>query len=416
MRAVHDRGSILPSRTQSAFLGVTGAAFLNTAAAAIFGIVTARFLMPAGLGVLTLATSVAALAALGLAVGTGLSLRLRVVDGRPPDGDVRAYVGLSFAMAPLTAVVTGGAVFLIGQGAVGVSEMVAAMCFGALTMLSRQSSDLVQAYGRTASAIVAVGLGLLAQTGLFVLFVISDQATVTTALVSGACGAAFQVAFSITLLRGLRPSLLPRADLNRWRDLVVHGAPTVGYGLGITAMQRIDRVLVVGLISPQAGGIYGVAATVAEGARVATSAIGQLLFVRTSLGRVVTPEVRHLYWAGVGTQALLLTGLLIAAPTVVPLLFGEAYTSSVRVTQGLLAAEFLMGLALMDSRIVMGLGKLKSVATATLAATAASVPIYVVLIHELGLRGAVLGCIGTYALYSGTLLWQRRRYQPRWER
>ncbi len=387
---------------------MTGSAIGNAASAMLLGVVTARLLGPVGQGTLTLVTTTSAMTVLALSAGTGISLRVRSAPVPDPT-DVRAFLGLSLGLMPLSGLVTMAAAWLLAARVVGLGALVAIFAYGAAALLSRQASDLVQAYGRTSASILSIGVGFLVQAVAFGALAGLGHRSVAGALACGVLGAVAQCLFSWACIRAFRPALLATWRLERWLALIRQGAPTVGYGLGLLAMQRLDRLLLVPLAGPRAGGVYAVAATVAEAARITSSAVGQLLFVRTAGSRGVTREVRHLYQLAVVLQLLIIGVLELLAPWVVGQVFGADYLPAVPLLRGLLVAELFMGLALMDSRIVMGLGRLREVGAVTLASTSLAVAVYAVLIHAGGAAGAVQASVATYAVYATLLLWQRTR-------
>lgn len=357
---------------------------------------------------MTLVTTVTALTVVTLTLGTGTGLRLRAAP-LPSANDVAAFFGLSLVLAPLAGVVTAAATVTVRHADVtGVAVLLAAT-FGGVSLLARQSSDLVQAYGRTSASIVSVAVGSGVQALCFIALVVLQRTSLSAALVCAIAGALAQVLFGLTSLRsnGAATFGASRLSPHVWRLLVMRGYPTIAYGLGLLAMQRLDRLLLVALAGPAAGGIYAVAATIAEAARITSSAVGQLLFVRTAEHGFVTAEVRRIYQIALILQLVILGVLAVAAPSIVHLLFGSAYADAVGFLRWLLVAEFFMGTALMDSRIIMGLGRLHEVGVITIIVVATAALLYVPLIKQFAGTGAVLGSILCYTAYSVILFCRR---------
>jgi len=408
-RAEAAAGSHMNQRDTRSVIGVTMAAGSNAAVAALFGIVTARTLGPGGQGALTAVTTAVAIVVVAATLGTGASMRLRSVP-EPARADVRAFVGLSLLLAPI-----GGAVGCLVVAATqphtaSTAMLVATFFLGAASFVARQAAELVQVFSRPGASIVSAAVGILGQLIFFGAIALTGHASLELAVVSGIVGATVQTAFAIATIRSHHPPLQPSMSPALWRELVAHGSPTVGYGLGLITMQRVDRLILVALGGPVAGGLYAVAATMAEVARLSSTAIGQLLFVRTSASGSVGPSTRRIYRVGVAIQAVTLTATGIAAPVLVPAFFGEDYVSAVPLLRGLVVAEFLLGLALMDSRILLGLGRFVEVSVITVTCVVLSLPVYTLLVEASGARGAVIGSISIYALYSGTLTLRRRTH------
>lgn len=400
----------MTTRVGGALPAVMTAALVNVAAVAVQGVIMARFLGVSGQGALTLVTTVAALLVVALSLGTGASLRLRSRTV-PAKGDVSAYVGLSLLMALGAGATTPALVNTLRPGAVSTASLALSAVFGALLLVARQAGDLVQAHGRTAASILSVGVGAVGQTLFFAGVVVAGAASVELALVSGVLGAVVQIGFCLACLAPFDLPLYPAGQTAVWRELVAVGAPSLGYTLGLLAMQRIDRLILIALVGTSAGGVYSVAATVAEGARITSSAVGQLLFVRTASGGGISLEVRRLYRLAVIAQVVTLAGLALAVPWIVDVFFGSAYLDAIPLTRGLLVAEFCMGLALMDSRIVMGLGRLGEVGRVTVGMVGGGLLVYLPLILGYGAGGAVAASAAIYAVYSLTLYRRRVRYR-----
>jgi len=394
-----------------ALSSVTAAAFANAAAAAALGVVTARFLGPDGQGALTLVTTIVALVVVTLTLGTGTSLRLRS-GGQPTPDDVRAFFGFSFALSPAAGVLTAVVVRVVRPEALDLRALALSVVFGAFALAARQMCDLVQAYGRTGASILSLAMGSLSQAVSFGALVLTSRASLSTALGCAIIGSVVQIGCALFAVRSDNLPRLPNLTVVVWRDLVVVGAPTIGYSLGLLAIQRVDRLLLVALVGTTAGGIYAVAATIAEAARITSSAVGQLLFVRTSVLRRVTADVRLLYNAAIGMQVAVLGVLAVAAPVIVHTFFGPAFSQAVGPLRGLLVAEFFMGIALMDSRIVMGLGHLAEIGAVTVAALVVAISVYALSIRQDGVNGAVIASIVIYAGYA-VVLFSRRVHHAR---
>jgi len=396
-------------RDNRAIARVIGAAASNASLAAVLGVVTARTLGPAGQGVITAITTVVALVVVAATLGTGASLRLRSVPS-PSREDVRAFGGLSVVLAVVGGALSCVLVAVTQQAIVNAPLMLATFLLGAASLAARQVSELVQAYDRVATSILSVGVGLAVQIAFFATLSLAGRASVELAIASGIAGAIAQAIFGFARIWSYRPPTALLLAPRIWGELVSHGSRTVGYGLGLLTMQRVDRLILVAVSGPVAGGLYAVAATLAEVARLSSTAIGQLLFVRTAAARAVDASTMRMYHIGVGIQAATLTVIGVTAPVLVPLVFGPEYEPAIPLLRGLVAAEFLLGLALMDSRMALGLGRFMEVSVITTVCVGLAVPAYILLVTRWDAGGAVAGSIVVYAAYSGLLLMRRRAH------
>jgi O-antigen/teichoic acid export membrane protein len=391
---------------------VTGAAVCNVAIAAGLGVVMARFLGPAGQGALTLVTTIVALVIVTLTLGTGVSLRLRS-GGKPAASDVRAFFGLSAALSPVAGALTIVVVYIAGQGILSTEELALSAVYGGTALAARQLCDLVQAYGRTIASIISLSVGSAVQLGIFAILVWIGKESVSSALACAILGALAQISFGLFSIRKHSLPWTPTIRSVIWRELVFVGSPSIGYSLGLLAIQRVDRLFLVAIAGPTAGGIYAVAATIAETARITSSAVGQLLFVRVAEARTITAEVTRLYRRAILLQIVALAALAIGAPLIVPIFFGPAFAPAVAPVRGLLVAEFFMGLALMDSRMIMGLGHLKEMGTVTVGAVLVALVLYPALISREATNGAVLATVLIYAGFAVATLARRIQHTLR---
>ncbi len=386
---------------------VVAAAGSSAALTAVLAVITARVLGPAGQGTLTVLTTSAVLVATGATLGTGASLRVRAVPA-PTARDAQGFSGLTLALAPAGGLLT-AAIFALARGDGNDTGLLAlAFVLGFCALAGYQASQLTQAYGSAAASIEAVSIGTAVQIIAFGVLALLGHASLSTAALTAALAAVVQTTAALRSTGQSWSGLRPRVDTRVWRGLVKHGWPTVGYGLGIVGLQRLDRVILVAVAGPAVGGVYAVAASVAEVARIGSVAVGQLLFVRTAGARAVTPEARRIYALGIGVHIASLAVVAALAPTVIPLVFGPEYSDAVPLAEGLLGAELLLGVGLMESRVALGLGRFAGVSTATVITVAAALPTYWLLISRSGAAGAVVASAGIYAFYCGLLVSLRR--------
>lgn len=390
------------------FLSVSTPAVFNAVLTAVLGVLTARYLGPAGQGALTTIITVGAILSLVLTLGTGVSVRLRARP-RPRDGDVAAFLGASFVMT-LVAALGAPVICLFFDLGLGALELLLTALVAALLLAARQSSDLLQAHGRAARSILLLAVGVLFQCLLFGLVVATGHATLGAALTCVAAGSAVQTVLGAWDV-SREPTPRPAFDRQAVATLLRLGVPSVAYNVGLLVVQRLDRLVIVGVLGSAAGGVYAVAATMAEASRITTTAVGQLLFVQTAAAGAVTRTSRRTYLLALVAQAALVVLGSVIAPYAVPLLFGDAYTEAVSLARLLLVAELFMGLALMDARLLIGLHRVPVVAWATAALVVLAVPTYYVLVSAAALPGAVRASLVLYLVYAGVLLTVRLRVQ-----
>lgn len=380
---------------------VLGAAGSNALAAAVLGVITARTLGPEGQGELTAVTTTAAVVVVGAVLGTGASLRLRG-EPFPADSDVRAFTGLSLLLAPLGGAASSAVVALIRSTTT--TELLLVFILGLFAVLAYQACQVVQAYGSVSRSLAAAGLGVAAQVVAFSISAFLGHASVVSALSAAILGSAAQCAFAVASVHSHIAAMRPSWTSLTWGQLIRHGSPTVGYGLGLIGMQRMDRLVLVAVAGATAGGIYAVAASLAEVVRISSGAIGQLLFVRAASSRGAPDSVSRIYALAVVIQVAGIAALGALAPVLVPPIFGNAYSDAIPLVRGLLVGEFFLGLALMDARILLGRGQFVTVSLLTVTMFVVSLPVYLLAIRAWASWGAVVGSIALYAAYSIALL------------
>lgn len=386
-------------------LGASGASVVNLAISVIAGVVLARVAGPAGTGFMNLALTISTLVAALLGAGTGIALRLTSA-GSPDPTRAQSYLGFSALMVPIAALLT-ALIFVLAIGEkVGLPLGLAVAALGGASLAAKQSQELAQAHGDVMRSIRSIGIGTSSRILLLLAIAwwwAGDLTALACAFVIGIvvqglyAGAPFGAVAGAQL--GFR-ELRQGASRRQVHELVRAGRPSLGYSLGIMGLQRTDRLVIAALLTPRDLGLYAVAATLAEIMRVATAPLGQLVFVQVSKDRRVTLGTGQVVLLGVVGQVLIGAVLWFAAPWLITTFYTGAFDESAPLVRGLIVAEVFMGLVLIESRAVLGLGALRRMGTTTLVALGLAVPLYAVLISQYGLLGAISASVVAYALYA----------------
>lgn len=384
-------------------IGATSIASACSAVAAfLVSVLLARLVGPAGQGLVNLVTTSAALVTLLGVGGTGLALRLRS-KGAPDPVDFHAFAGYTASLAPLVAALGLTLSLLLHHDGWSSVQAAVILVYGASAFTARQAQEGIQALGNVPRAIWGVVVAHGTNAALLLVAMLLAQESLTAALLCATAGQMAQTVVGVALTpSATRRYWTPAWDGRRTLALLRTGVPSMGYSLGLFGMQRIDRLLLVALASPTAAGYYAVAASLAEAGRLLTAPIGQQLFVRVS-GEGFDQVVRRARTLVLVGQALPLAALGVFAPLLVPQLFGEQYGPAILLIQILVVAEFFMGSASLDSRILLGLARTQTVSLATLAAVAVALMGYVALIPSRHALGAAVATTCTYAIYAGCL-------------
>lgn len=185
----------------------------------------------------------------------------------------------------------------------------------------------------------------------------------------------------------------------RWqahRRVLRAGASALPYQASTFATFRVDRYLVGVISGVTAAGIYSVAATLSEVSRILPLAIGQVLVFGRSSGRVTrASERRARLLALAGTWAVL-GGVMVAAPYLIHVLFGEEFQSAVGPLRLLLVAEGLLASWFIDNRLLIGSGRFGAASATACLAAAAVIAFDLALVPPFGLIGAAGASVLAY--------------------
>jgi O-antigen/teichoic acid export membrane protein len=172
--------------------------------------------------------------------------------------------------------------------------------------------------------------------------------------------------------------------------LLSYGIRSYGVDLLGSLATQIDRVFVMGLLSPAAMGLYIVAVNVALVLNVFPTAAVAVLFPKAS-GRSV-PEVLRLTGRA-ARVTLLVTGLCAAAgallaPLLLQVLYGQGFAAAVPVLQLLLVEGVLRAVTWVLAQAFMGLNQPGIVSVVQGVGLAAFIPLLLWLVPRFGVVGA----------------------------
>ncbi len=195
------------------------------------------------------------------------------------------------------------------------------------------------------------------------------------------------------------------------RDLLAYGLRAYWGNLAWMANTRLDQ-FVLSLTLPLASlGHYAVAASVSGSLQPVSSAFASVTFAKVP---GVAPAERRAFIRGRALRATAVAGSIaavttMAAPWLIPFVFGQAFTASVIPARILLAGAVLLGLNYVLSDSLRALNKPATVAateTAGLVMTAALLALFV---PRWGIVGAAVACLGAYSAIAAILMVHVRR-------
>jgi O-antigen/teichoic acid export membrane protein len=166
-----------------------------------------------------------------------------------------------------------------------------------------------------------------------ILFAVGDL-TVATAATATIAGSLLAIVPALPMLASVRR---PRFRLSLAREGIRFGAKSWLGGLAQTINGRLDQLLMITLVPPRQLGLYAVATTLSMAPGLVTGAVSPPLMTRIASGE------RFLAARAVRTTIMLTAAMnvvvAIAAPIILPLLFGSQFRDAVPMAWILLGAS-----------------------------------------------------------------------------
>lgn len=383
----------------------TAWSFAGLACSLISGILTARMLGPDDRGALAVVLTVAGIGTLISALGTNVALRVYLPTD--PRVTVKIYRRLSAKLAVLCLVLLLPMVlFLAGPVNEDLRKPVVLLCIAALVLsffCSNQTLDCFNALHMAAKSARIDACGSCCTAVLVIVGWVTESG-LAAAILAYVVGFSARAIVGTVLLSLSAPSVDPSIPPGGERLLLTRGIPLLGVNVGQAVMMRIDQVLVGVLLGSHAAGLYAVAATPAGVLAVVSNSIGQVTFAEAAYGRVERKLlVRQVLLAVTTTTAVAAVGVA-ALPWILPALFGQQFSESVRIAQLLLITQVLLSPYLVLSRAAAGYAMVRVAATTGLLGTALILGTTLVLAPRLGLPGVSLACGLTYGALTAVIV------------
>jgi len=183
------------------------------------------------------------------------------------------------------------------------------------------------------------------------------------------------------------------------------------------SLYQATNTVVLGFVSGSAAvGQYGAAEKITQACQALLTPISQSVYPRVSRLMRDSHDSAFALIRKVlriqGSFALVLSiGLFVAAPRLIPLLYGRQYTEAVSVLRWLAALPFLIGLSnVFGVQTMLAMGMNRLVSRILVAAGAVNVATLCVLTHWFGAVGAAMAVVGTelfVTVLMGAVLWRR---------
>jgi O-antigen/teichoic acid export membrane protein len=406
-RALADRGSEgRRSPTARDAAGTFAALGLAVASASAAGVVIARALGPDGRGHFELARTLALSAALVAGLGLGRAAIFYHGRHRIDRGSLFGAVAAALPNGALIGAALAAVLLASDWHGLGRAEIVLAAVSLPLIAFYFQGHYALRGIGKEAWHRQALAI----RDGLFLILLppaLALDLSVTLAVAAwtlhwllGAIGIAWLL---------VRACGRPRHPAAAWRLLAVFGASQAAVGLLLLVHLRLDLLLLRWFKDAGEVGQYAVAFGVAEPLSFGGLAIGLVLFPRTVASAAADPRAgkERTERALRGAIMLALAGALLltlAAPTMIELIFGEAFAPAVTPLRLLLPGVVALAALLVLQSDLAGRGRIWEIVAVQSSAVVANAALGLALIPQFGATGAAAASSTTYTLAAAALL------------
>ena len=379
----------------------------------ITGIVTARWLGPAGKGEFALVTVVTGLV---VAFGqVGLSPAVVYFTKRLPPRELTANALTLSAMLSLATFVVGGAAVYFGVShALSLSQTLLVVALLALPplFLRGAAAGLIQGrYDLARFNMLRILDPLLFLPLLAVALFFPDR--VHAAVVAWAAAQALSAAAAVGV--AVRGTGITRRDWaprwQRWKDILSFGARTHVGNMLKFFQYRFDVVLIGALLDKRQVGLYVVGLSLAELPLRIPDAVGLVLFPKVAALRAddrkeeMTPLVaRHTLFLTLVSSAL----LFALTPVLLTTLFGSQFEDAYVATWLLLPGGVALSLWKILAQDLIARGRPNTYSLSALCSVVTMVLGCMVLVPRLGLAGGAIASSLAYFTAAGAILAYRR--------
>jgi O-antigen/teichoic acid export membrane protein len=192
------------------------------------------------------------------------------------------------------------------------------------------------------------------------------------------------------------------------RDMVHYGGRLTVGSVADLMMNRLDQLVMVGIVAPAQLGIYAIAATAAGVSAAAADGIGVVVFSR--LREASEPDEA---WTVLRTGlrwtllASCVIGLAIglSATAVIPWLFGSAFRDAVTPLLILLPGQVVANIGKVVSQKLLVDDRPGAVSHGLVAAAVVSIVGLYALVGRFGINGAAIATTASQVVFAGYMIW-----------
>lgn len=388
----------------------------------VVGVIIARRLGPGIYGAFSYAqATVSVLAFFGLAAVEAIVVRMLVDEPERRDEILGSALLIRVLGGGATVVAAIGATRVLGLD--GDLALVVPLVAG-VTLF--QASDVVEYWfrrtlasrasvlARAGALVVGASLRILATTASHPLLALAAAALAEAALVA--------IVLMVTLRRVDPAAAKFTASGRRMAAIIRQAAPMLLSAVAVAVYVRFGFVVLGNVEGTAAVGQIGVASIVAEATHALPAAVaasyGPILLAQRKLQPAAFDEGfrRMLRWF-VAIGILIALATCLAAPTVMPMLFGQAYVQSGRVLSILVWSIVFVYMSIASELWFVGQSQQRYLLPKTAVAAACFVVLSLVLIPRYGTVGAAITTVLTYSVsaFWSNLFFSATRPLFRWQ-
>jgi O-antigen/teichoic acid export membrane protein len=371
----------------------------------VTGVIAARTLGPAGRGELAAIIVPLSMAPYALAFGLPTFASRSVAGGRDISSVLGTAGGLAFAIGCIAILPCVVFVAALADGSHGV-HTVLVVGFAALPLTL------------AANILADAGLGLQRWRSVVAQRLIPMCTVLMGYIVLVAVGAFTPASAGAFVLAGGMLSVLPFVPIAAaaWplrfraavaRDALALGARAVPITLSQLLNHRLDQFLMVALVSRRELGLYAVAVTISSISGMLAGAMNTVLYPKVAAGEDI--DVARALRRGLFAVLCVCAASAVAAPLLLPVVFGRAFTDAVPMLLILLAASVpLAGVTILSGVLAAG-RRILQAGVSEIVALAVTVGGLLLLLPPLGGVGAAIVSLGAYSVNFAWLLAIARR-------
>jgi O-antigen/teichoic acid export membrane protein len=397
-------------------IALTGARLASVVAVFLAGVIAARLLDPAAVGVAGVGLTVGW--AVAIIANGGLNISVIYFLGQRPDERallIRRFAGLGLLALLAGVAVTAAVAPLVAafslDGRPSAALFAGAAILAAATIGYELAGAGLLGLERRRPYVLADILRSVATLGLTVVVLALVSRTAEGYVLATGLGVAVPAVFALVVVRKRAGRLAPAYDRPFSREALKMGlAGQLGNVLTFINL-RLDLLLVPALLRLDQAGVYFVATRVSEVVGQASTASASMLFPHVAgqedrRATAVTERTSRLTLLATLAAA---AGLAAVSPWVLTLFFGAAYRGGTVALLLLLVAMLPLALARVLAADLKGRGRAGMTSIGTGIGAAVNLVANLALIPSFGLAGAAIGSVLSYGVMAGVLLACYRR-------